>query len=97
MNIIIDKVGLDNLIVKLEHDNKKIVEIAKDINKSIKFLNDKWISSEKEKLDLVLNKDMDKIDNTLLLYLNECTNLLRNANRLYEQKDMSLTSEVDIL
>ncbi|MBR3661171.1 MAG: hypothetical protein IKN63_04680 [Bacilli bacterium] len=97
-DIRIDKVGLSSLIKTLESDNINLVNIVKNMHNSINFLDEsKWSSSEKTKLDSQINNDLNKVDKYLLSYLNECTDLLKQANTSYSETNSNLQSEIEIL
>ena len=67
---------LDDLIIKLEQDNLEIVDLIKNSNDAIRTLDDKkWKAKEKIEMDEKLIPYMNKLDNQLLNYLKECTDL----------------------
>ena len=83
---------LDDLIIKLEQDNLEIVDLIKNSNDAIRTLDDKkWKSKEKIEMDEKLIPYMNKLDNQLLNYLNECTDLLKLAKASYEETDKSIS------
>ena len=86
---------LDNLIIKLAQDNLEIVDLIKNSNDAIRTLDDKkWKSKEKIEMDEKLIPYMNKLDNQLLNYLNECTDLLKLAKTSYEDVDRNISGSI---
>ena len=95
MNIDIRNTELENLIKELEKDNLNIYNRVHNMILSYKKLDgDRWKSTEKVKLDNIMNQMMSDIENKLLLSLNECTNLLRKASNLYTETDTTLENDL---
>ena len=90
-NLNIKSLELESLIQKLEKDNQDILETVKLINEDIRKLDDsKWKSKEKEKLDSTLLPYLDSLDNNLQEYINKPLNILKNANQKHTEIDESL-------
>ena len=88
--------ALENLIEKLEADNKSVYNVCANINIKIRNLDSSfWTSREKAKFDEIVEPFMNKNEYDLLEYLNECTNLLRVANNSYQAQDNALKNGVN--
>ena len=88
--------ALEDLIEKLEGDNKKIFDVCSNINIAIRNLDSSfWSSREKTKFDELVEPFMKESEYDLLTYLNECTNLLRRANGTYQEQDENLAGNVN--
>ena len=88
--------AFEDLIEKLEGDNKAIYNVCSNINIAIRGLDSSfWTSREKTTFDEVMEPFMTEHEYDLLTYLNECTNLLRAAKDAYQTSDEDLTGAVN--
>ena len=96
VNINLDTLSLDSLIQTLESDNLELDNLIKSTNNAIRKLDDtRWKSSEKEKFMNQVLPFLDKIEKNFYSSLNECTNLLKEANIKYQETNTNIKNTVD--
>lgn len=95
-NIEIDAKMLEETILRLEEDNKKIGTIIQYVNDAMKTLNDtKWYAREKN----IINEDfmpyLENLQNTVYAGLEEHTIFLRNVIKLHEQQEQMTKTQME--
>lgn len=76
--------SLEELITKLEEDNRLIVAKMQKINNMLRSIDDKkWISSQKDKVDKNLMPFLDTVDRKIFDCLNGPLDALKIANNAY--------------
>lgn len=95
-DIKIDSLALDSLIIDLQKDNEAVYTIIKNINDAYRTLDkNRWKSKEKDRMDEKINSYMQKLDNQILSYLNDCTNLLKIASNTYQETDLKNKKNIE--
>ena len=84
-NIVVKINDLQDLINKLDADNKKIKELMEDINKNfLEIDEEKWNSPEKKKVDDTFIPYIKKKESSVNNNFNKCLNDLISVKNKYE-------------
>ncbi len=90
-NVVLDPIRLRDIITLLKKDNEEINETIKNINNTIKSLDEtKWNSPEKTKINNELIPYIDLEEKNIASILNECIFSLNQALNTYSQTDYEL-------
>lgn len=95
-NIEIDAKLLEETILKLEDDNKKIRDIIQYVNDAMKTLNErKWYSKEKDAINEDFMPYLENLQNNIYTELESHTIFLRNVINLHEQQEQMTKTKME--
>lgn len=95
-DIYIEPIGLEELIAKLEQNNKEICTILSNVNKDILLLDEtKWRSIQKMKFDEVFHPYLVSVNEVIPIRLTNCTTLLHNAINKYNRDEAQVVEVLE--